>query len=136
MYLAFHGEAGELIVGEDARRNDARVNLDWLEERVNVHGRNRMIYLGTCSTLAIHGTRINRFLESTGLNAICGYEGSVDWMNSTVFDLLLLASICTLPTVTPTRIWNAYEATRKLVSPLAKQLEFRMEAHPSINGSR
>jgi len=136
LYLAFHGEEGELIVGGDARRNDARVNLDWLEERVNVTGQNRMMYLGTCSTLAIHGTRINRFLENTGLSAICGYEGPVDWMQSTVFDLLLLASLCRLATVTPMRIWNAYEATLKLVSPLAKQLRFRMEAHPSIHGSR
>lgn len=130
LYLAFHGEEGELIVGANKQMKDSRVDLDWLEQNIDVRSKNRMLYIGACSTLEIHGKRINRFLRNTGINAVCGYRGDIDWMESTTFDLLMISSLCGLQTVTPTRIYNKYEEVRALVRPLANKLEFRMEVRP------
>jgi len=130
LYLAFHGEEGRLIVGADERLKESTVDLDWLEQNIDVRGKNRMLYIGACSTLELHGKRINRFLKNTGINAVCGYRGYIDWMESTTFDLLMISSLCGLQTVTPTRIYNKYEDVRALVGPLARKLEFRMEVRP------
>ena len=132
LYLAFHGEQGRLIVGANEREPGAKMDLDELETLIDVRGRNRMIFFGSCSTLALHGRRINRFLENTGLQAVCGYKDYVDWMDSTTFDLMLLSHLCLLPTVTSVRILNEYKKVRKKLAPLAKELSFRMELHPSI----
>jgi hypothetical protein len=121
-----------LIVGADERVPDAKIDLDGLEERIKVHGQNRMIFFGSCSTLSLHGRRINRFLEKTGLQAVCGYSDDINWMDATTFDLMLLSHLCLLPTLTSKRIWNAYEKVREKLAPLAKDLSFRMELHPSV----
>jgi len=89
-----------------------------------------MIFFGTCSTLDLHGARINRFLEKTGLRAACGYEKRVDWIESTTFDLMLLSHLCCLKKVTSGHILKAYENVREKLAPLAKELSFRMEVHP------
>jgi hypothetical protein len=130
LYLAFHGEEGTLLVGADGRLKESRVDLDWLEANIDVRGKNRMLYIGACSTLDLHGNRINNFLKNTGINAVCGYRGDIDWMESTTFDLLMLSSLCSLPTITPTRIVNKYKDVRALVGGLAEKLDFRLVIRP------
>jgi hypothetical protein len=132
LYLAFHGEQGRLIVGADERAPGAKIDLDELEKLIDVRGQNRMIFFGSCSTLSLHGRRINRFLERTGIQAVCGYSDDVDWMDATIFDLMLLSHLSLLPTMTAKRILNEYEKVREKLASLAKGLSFRIEAHPSV----
>jgi hypothetical protein len=88
LYLAFHGEPGELCLGDEGR-----ANLDWLEERLQNKCKNCLIHFGSCGTLDTHGKRLQRFMRSTGALAVCGYRSDVDWMLSTSFELILMSTL-------------------------------------------
>jgi hypothetical protein len=62
-----------------------------LEERLAVLRRKRIIHFGSCGTLAAHANRLNRLMERTGAYAVCGYNGSGDWMQTAAFEPLLLS---------------------------------------------
>jgi hypothetical protein len=90
LYLAFHGNAGGIQVG-DRRVPDNTVTLKALGELLEGKCKNRVIFFGSCETVNVHGKRLNTFLKQTGALAVCGYCGNVDWMLSTAFELLVLA---------------------------------------------
>jgi hypothetical protein len=91
LYLAFHGEEGQIIVG-DRRKTESRVSLEELGAFLKDACSKRVIHFGSCSTLALHGNTIKSFLRKTQALAVMGYEQDVDWMDSTAYDLLALAA--------------------------------------------
>lgn len=92
LYLALHGDAGQIYIG-DRRRRESTVSLDALSEKLEGRCKGRIIYFGTCATLAVHGNALRGFLSRTGALAVCGYKKPVDWLMATGFDLLVLASL-------------------------------------------
>lgn len=86
LYLGFHGNPEEIGIGEG---QDA-LRLDQLGEMLEGACEGRLIHFGSCSTLDVHGNKLNGFLRQTGALAICGYKTEVDWLAATAFDLLLL----------------------------------------------
>ena len=86
LYLGFHGESEAIRIGE----GNGLVTLDDLEEKLKDSCNRRIIHFGSCSTLDIHGNRLNRFLKRTGALAVCGYRTEVDWLESAAMDLLVL----------------------------------------------
>ena len=86
LYLVFHGNPGEI---EIEKRQDA-LRLDQLGEMLEGACKGRIIHFGSCSTLDVHGNKLNSFLSQSGALAICGYKTDVDWLPATAFDLLLL----------------------------------------------
>ena len=86
LHLGFHGESEAIIVGE---RNN-RVTLDDLERSLRDACKGRIIHFGSCSTLDIHGNRLNTFLKKTKALAVCGYKTDVNWLASAAMDLLVL----------------------------------------------
>lgn len=85
LYLAFHGTSGRIQTYDDA--------LDiTLEDLANIMGdrfRGRIVHFGSCSTLNVDEDRIRAFLEATGVSAVTGFDSTVDWVESSAFDLLL-----------------------------------------------
>lgn len=47
-----------------------------------------MIHFGSCSTLSAHKDDINEFLEKTGALSISGYQRNIEFISSTVIDIL------------------------------------------------
>lgn len=45
------------------------------------------------STLRVDKRHLKRFLAATGAVAVCGYKTDVDWITSTAFEMMLLASM-------------------------------------------
>jgi hypothetical protein len=109
----------------DGRRHESKLDLDWLEERLEGKCDKRLIHFGGCGTLATHGLRINRFLRNTGALAVCGYKTDTDWLEAAAFEILLLAELQRCA-------WDGRgmagvkRRIRKNAAGLARALHFRM----------
>jgi hypothetical protein len=88
-YLAFHGRPGAVssLLG--------RIDAGRLCEAFTGYGAGgyrNIVYFAACSVLrGERGRRFaEKFLESTGVQAVIGYTTVVDWMSSLVADMLFL----------------------------------------------
>lgn len=90
LYLSFHGSPGEIFVGE-GRGNS--LSLEDLAERLDGGCNGRVVHLGSCSTVGVHGNALNSFLRRTGALAVCGYTNQVGWLESVAFDVLVLGRL-------------------------------------------
>jgi hypothetical protein len=86
LYLAFHGEEEHLHLA------DGKMSLDELSSDELLGGKcnNKIIVMGSCSTLNIDKRKIKSFLKKTGALAVCGYRTDVDWMQGSAFEMLML----------------------------------------------
>lgn len=84
LYLAAHGDAAELYLGQDT------VGLDELGRLLEDKCRGRVVYFGSCLTLNQTDDRLLAFAKQTGAKAVIGYSTEIDWLDSAAFELLLL----------------------------------------------
>jgi hypothetical protein len=83
-YLAFHGKQERIEVG------DGSLNLDELAEILNGSCRNKIIHFGSCNTLDTDLRSVKKFLDTTKALCVCGFKTDIDFVESSVFDMLLL----------------------------------------------
>jgi hypothetical protein len=86
-YFSYHGERGKLHLGRDS--------LSLAEIAAMVPGRlaDRVVYFGSCGTMAASEEELRDFVETTGAHAVAGYTKSVDWAESAAFDFTLLPEL-------------------------------------------
>ncbi|HQO62440.1 MAG TPA: hypothetical protein PK528_02390 [Syntrophorhabdus sp.] len=87
LYLAFHGKKGVIHIGRD------KCKLDEIGDELAGKCRNTFIVIGACETLDIDKRYLNKFIDTTGALAVCGYKAVVDWMKSTAFELLIMDTL-------------------------------------------
>lgn len=92
LYLAFHGEAGRILLKKE-NGLDSFMEIESLFELLEGRCHRRVIHFGSCSVLKLHGQKINSFLKQTGALAISGFTSNVDWIDSTVFDAIYLSEL-------------------------------------------
>lgn len=124
LYLAFHGDDSTLYIG-DRRRKSNTVTIGELGAMLEGRCDKRVIFFGSCETLALHGHSINAFVRRTGVLAVCGYRRKVDWLDATTFELVALGAI-QLQTLTRPGLRAARRRILASAGALAKRLEFRM----------
>jgi hypothetical protein len=83
-YLAFHGFEGEITIGKDS------VTLEEISDILEDSCKDKIIFIGSCLVLQADKSRINDFLKKTGALCVCGYKVSVDFVASSVFEMLVL----------------------------------------------
>lgn len=83
-YFAFHGEPENLAVGKEL------VSLDELGEMLEGACKDRIIHFGSCKTLNTEKRNVMRFLNKTGALCVCGFKTEIDFLESSVFDMLLI----------------------------------------------
>ena len=84
-YLAFHGVRGGLMIG------DTELTLLQLADMIGPDkASGRIVYFGSCSTMAAHEDELEMFCRNTGVRAIVGYARTVGWRESAAFDCLLV----------------------------------------------
>jgi hypothetical protein len=83
-YLAFHGEESCIGLGQE------EVTLDELADSLGERARGRVLYFGSCGTLAAPDGVLHDFVLRTGVKAICGYTKEVEWLYAAAFDFILL----------------------------------------------
>lgn len=127
LYLGFHGDPGILYMRAGQRDP---VELDWIGERLAGACKGRIIHFGSCGTLALHGNKLNHFLEKTGALAISGYRTDVDWILSAAYELVLLSAL-QFNTLTKGGLAAALRRVKRDAGTLARVLEFRMVMAPT-----
>jgi len=90
LYLAFHGAQGEI-----SGPKGTLVSLDELSAMLEGKCKGRVIHFGSCSTLDLHGNRLNTFLAATQAKAVSGYTKVVDWNLSLLLEILWLQELAT-----------------------------------------
>ena len=83
-YFAFHGHPAEIQVGRE------RIGLEELGKMLKNSCANKIIHFGSCNTLNIDQEAIYKFLDITKALAVCGFQSKIDFLQSSVFDMLLL----------------------------------------------
>lgn len=81
IYLAFHGSKSNLYMGKE------RVSLKKIAESFENKLQGKIIHIGSCKTLSDE-REAYCFLNKTGAKAIAGYSKNVDFISSTVTDIL------------------------------------------------
>lgn len=86
-YLAFHGFPEVLEIGNE--------HLDMVELAEILKGScaNKIIHFGSCNTLATDERKIRQFLERTQALCVCGFRTDIDFLESSVFDMLLMQKL-------------------------------------------
>jgi uncharacterized protein DUF6642 len=87
LYLATHGCKGTLHLGKDTL--DVNELATMLENKCT----GRVIYFGSCLTLALTDEQLQQIAKVTGAKAVVGYCKAVDWLDSAAFELLALDRI-------------------------------------------
>ena len=87
LYLAFHGTENLIAL------QDGDYKLDELSELLRDKCIGRIVIFGSCSTLNIDKRYIKKFVEITGALAVFGYKTNIDWIKSTVNDLLIIEAL-------------------------------------------
>ena len=87
VYFSYHGERGKLHLGGDS--------LSLADIAAMVPGRlaDRVVYFGSCGTMAASEEELRDFVETTGAHAVAGYTKSVDWAGSAASDFTLLPEL-------------------------------------------
>jgi hypothetical protein len=127
LYLAFHGVAGGLCVG-DQRKTCGIVSLEKIARWLDGRARRRVIHFGSCSTLAVHGNSLHGFLTKTGALAVCGYRKDIPWTDSAAVDLILFQAIQDQAR-TSRGMQKAKEKVLTNLGGLAKHLAFHMSVN-------
>jgi hypothetical protein len=129
LYLSFHGGPEGFWLPEDKKRIDT-VTLEKLGEMLEDKCQGRIIHLGACATLAMHNSKLEKFVAKTCALAVCGYTQEVGWTISTAFEVILFYRM-------QRRAFNRMGAQRihrdvdKLAKGLVQKLGFRMKVRPA-----
>lgn len=116
-YLAFHGSEGTISVGD----GDAGLRLDELAGLMGAKATQRIIYFGSCSTMAAPEAELRGFCKSTGAKAIVGFTKTVQWRESAAFDVLLIPRLLEM-----TNMKSAFKALAREYPDLVAMLGLRM----------
>jgi Family of unknown function (DUF6642) len=84
LYFAFHGFPGGIIMAS------SKAKLETIAGFMGKRFSNWVVYFGSCATLGIEKRRVFNFMEKTNALMAIGYKKRVNWMDSSVIDLLLL----------------------------------------------
>ncbi|MCY4601401.1 MAG: hypothetical protein OXF27_15955 [Acidobacteria bacterium] len=123
LYLGFHGDKGEIFVGEGRA---SALSLEDLAERLAGRCKGRVVHFGSCGTVDVHGRKLTKFLNLTGALAVCGYTKEVDWLESAAFDVLVLGGLQNASFRQASSMRKFDAQLRTTASGLYKHLGFRM----------
>jgi hypothetical protein len=87
-YLGFHGSQKTLHLSQQTA-----LTLDDLAELLDTRARGRVLYFGSCSTLATSDEQLTDFCAATEVRGIVGYTRAVPFLDSVGFEVYLLREL-------------------------------------------
>lgn len=84
LYLAFHGDVGNLALGRDT------VDLETLATLLEGRCRGANVHFASCLTLDVDDDTLTAFVRRIGAKAVTGYRDEVEWLDSAAFEALML----------------------------------------------
>lgn len=88
--MAFHGSPNCLHIGEKIKLKllDPNPNAKDFAKIIAGSDKGKIIHFGSCSTLNMSAEEIAAFRKQTGATAISGYNEDIDFIESTLLDIL------------------------------------------------
>jgi hypothetical protein len=118
LYLAYHGQDGELEL-------DEMVGLEPLAEMLGASCAGRVVHLSACQSLTGARTELGHFLEQTKADGVLGYKGDVGWIEGAALDLIVLAALAERASESrPTPVDGLVRGIKKKYSGLVKSTTF------------
>ncbi|MEV7428324.1 DUF6642 family protein [Nocardioides sp. NPDC092400] len=124
-YLGFHGSRRTLHLSEQEE-----ITLEQFADTLDGRCQNRILYFGSCSTLAVDDEVLMGFCARTGARGIVGYTKDVSWAESAAFEILMLTDL-----LHASRIKSAYDRLRREHNQMTERLGLRM-AHATWASDR
>jgi hypothetical protein len=121
LFLAFHGAPGEIFLAQNNKVIKIDELLKILEERCH----KKIIHFGACSVFNLQGRILKRILTRFDALAISGYSSEVDWVTSSVFEMLFLAEL-QKNAMTKSGILAVKKRINEIAPKLSKTLGFKM----------
>lgn len=115
LYLAFHGEPGTIRIGKEY------ISLEELGDMLEGKCEDKIIHFGSCQTLNTDRRNIVSFLERTGALCVCGFRTEIDFMESSVFDMLLIQKLQEYKDIS-----KVDRDIRRYYKTLVKKLDFKL----------
>lgn len=115
LYLAFHGFPNQIQIG------GTLIELEDIAEEYGELLKDKIIYFGSCLTLKIDRRKIRNFLKKTGAMAVCGYRKSIDFIPSSVLDILVIETLQNY-----NKMIDVEKFLKKNYSQLMNNLEFKI----------
>lgn len=114
-FLGFHGTPRTLYLG------NIELTLSDLTGLIDGRACGKVLYFGSCKVMAAKEEELQQFCQETGAKAIAGYTTDVDWLESSAFELLLLADLAHSDRMKP-----AYDRMVRKYPDFTRRLGFRM----------
>jgi len=114
-YLAYHGKPNGIMMGKNI------LTLDEIAEISSGQLKNKIIHFGSCSSLKLDKRHLKKFLEKTEALCISGFTIDVDFIPSSVFDLLYFEICQRYKDITCIE-----RDMKRYYGKLVKELSFRM----------
>jgi len=90
LYLWYHGYPEGISLNDDQEPHMTSIRFDDITNAQEYRLDDCIIHFGACSTLAEDDDRVRQFLKNTGLSAISGYKGEIEWIEGAAVELLYL----------------------------------------------
>lgn len=113
--FAFHGTRETLHLGADT------MTLEDFKSVLAGKCKGRVLYMGSCKTLATTDDALKDLCKVTGASAVAGYTKDVDFVEAAAFEALLLSDLAYA-----TRMKAAYQRMSTNYGDLCRRLGFRM----------
>ncbi|MGE5250109.1 MAG: DUF6642 family protein [Bacteroidota bacterium] len=84
LYLAFHGNAGEIHLGDGTC-----VSMQELADMMGERFAGWIVHFGACGTLDVPRSSLSEFYRRTRVAMMIGYCKTVNWVESAAMDLIL-----------------------------------------------
>jgi hypothetical protein len=87
-YLGFHGSRSTLHLSRKVT-----LTLDELGDLLKGRCKGRILYFGSCSTLAVPDDQLMDFCRRTGARGLIGYTKDVGFMETAGFEIIMLTEV-------------------------------------------
>lgn len=121
LYLSFHGAKGELFLSEKS----GIIKIDELLKVLEGKCHRKVIHFGACSVFSLEGRILKRIIKMFDALAISGYSSEVDWVTSSVLEMLFLAEL-QKNALTKSGILAVRKRIKEIAPHLSKKLGFKM----------
>ncbi|MCX7829967.1 MAG: hypothetical protein N2445_02765 [Acidobacteria bacterium] len=121
LFLAFHGAPGEIFLAQ----NNKVMSIDELLKILEGRCHRKIIHFGACSVFNLQGKILKRILTRFNALAISGYSAEVDWVTSSVFEMLFLAEL-QKNALTKSGVIAVKKRIKEIAPKLSKKLGFKM----------
>ena len=122
-YFTFHGEKGSLCLGAE------RLKLSALGERLAGSCKGKHIVFGSCRTLDVPNDQLIAFRKQTAARSVSGYKKNPHLIESSAFDLILMANLLHHDSPAKTESW-----LRKRCAGLMDEYGFVMDYRTRATG--